>query len=85
MPGFRSKLWLINDDTEEFGGIYQFDTVEDARQYQRSFAMRFSKWRSKPGYFATEAYEKIGENSLVRPQEQPFPYAPSVGKQYSRG
>lgn len=72
MPGFRSKLWLVNDDTEEFGGIYQFDTVENARQYQRSFAMQFSKWRSKPGYFATEVYEKTSESSLLHPQEQSF-------------
>lgn len=69
MPGFRGKMWLVNEETGEFGGIYQFDTLEDARHYQRSFAMRFSKWRSKRGCFTTEVYEKAGENTLFRPQK----------------
>jgi hypothetical protein len=30
LPGFRSKLWLFNKATGEFGGIYEWDTVQDA-------------------------------------------------------
>ncbi len=72
MPGFRSKIWLVNEKTEEFGGIYQFDTVDDARQYQHSFAMRLSKLRAIPGCFCNEVYEKTGEESLYRPVEHHF-------------
>ena len=71
MPGFRSKTWLLNDQTQEFGGIYQFDTVEDARGYAESFAMGLSKRRSRPGMFSIEYYTKDGEVSLLRPQQHP--------------
>lgn len=56
MPGFRSKLWLINDETGDFGGIYEWDTVEDAGRYASSFAMRLSKMRSVPGSFSAEFF-----------------------------
>jgi hypothetical protein len=70
MPGFRGKMWLLNDATQEFGGIYQFDTVEQARDYAQSFAMGLSKRRSRPGMFSVETYAKTGEASLFRAQEQ---------------
>ena len=35
-PGFRSKLWLGSDETGEFGGVYQFETKEDAEAYVQS-------------------------------------------------
>ena len=53
LPGFRSKLWLYNEATGEFGGIYEWDTVEDADNYDKSYAMKFSHWRSVPGKFRT--------------------------------
>lgn len=56
MPGFRSKLWLRNPDTGEFGGIYEWDTLEDADNYDKSYAMKFSKWRSQPGKFWTDIF-----------------------------
>jgi len=85
MPGFRGKRWLVDEASETFGGIYQFDTVEDARRYQQSFAMRFSEWRSRPGCFATEVYAKTGELSLLRAQPQPIPPVPGAARHYSRG
>lgn len=71
MPGFRGKMWLLNDATGEFGGIYQFDTVEDARAYAESFAMKLSKRRSRPGMFTLEVYAKEGEASLFRAGTHP--------------
>ena len=35
-PGFISKMWLGNDDTGEFAGVYQFETKEDAEAYIQS-------------------------------------------------
>lgn len=52
-PGWTSKKWLI-DKNGNFGGIYEFDTIENAEKYQSSYAMKFSKWRSKEGCFRTE-------------------------------
>ena len=56
MQGFRSKLWLINDETGDFGGIYEWTTERDAERYATSFAMRLSKMRSVPGSFSGEFF-----------------------------
>jgi hypothetical protein len=49
LPGFRSKLWLYNQSTSDFQGLYEWDTVRDAENYARSFAMDFMTRRSVPG------------------------------------
>ena len=67
-PGWTSKKWLVNDKTGDFGGIYEFDTVENAKKYQNSYAMKFSKWRSKEGNFRTEVFDR-----------QKFPYQNILG------
>ena len=51
LPGFRSKLWLINDETKEFSGIYEWDRLEDTHNYDKSYTMKFSHWRSLPNRF----------------------------------
>lgn len=49
MPGFRSKLWLVNEDVGDFMGIYEWQTERDARNYSTSFAMHFMTNRSEEG------------------------------------
>jgi hypothetical protein len=56
MRGLRSKIWLYNAESGEFGGIYEWDTLEQAQEYGRSFAMRLSALRSIPGMFQIEAF-----------------------------
>jgi len=56
LPGFRSKLWLFDQATQGFGGIYEWDTVQDAESYARSYAMRFSRFRSVPGKFTMRVF-----------------------------
>lgn len=58
LPGFCSKLWLRNEETGEFGGIYEWESVQDAENYDKSYAMKFSKWRSVPGKFRTVVFPK---------------------------
>jgi hypothetical protein len=65
LPGFRSKLWLFDKTTGSFGGIYEWDTVQDAKNYNESYAMKFSKWRSVPGRFKTEIFSKSDPRSLT--------------------
>lgn len=59
LPGFRHKLWLINETTGDFHGIYRWDTVADAERYADSFAMRFMAGRSVPGSAAHSIEEGI--------------------------
>ncbi|MBC8264336.1 MAG: hypothetical protein H8E47_09465 [Anaerolineales bacterium] len=49
LPGFRSKLWTLDEANGVFQGIYEWDTVQDAQNYAKSFAMRFMTGRSVPG------------------------------------
>ena len=39
--GFISKMWLGNDETGEFAGVYQFETKEDADAYVQSDVIAF--------------------------------------------
>lgn len=79
MPGFRGKMWMVNEETGEFGGIYQFDSVEDTRGYAESFAMGLSARRSRPGMFRIEYYAKAGEASLYCAQTAPIPSPADTG------
>jgi hypothetical protein len=49
LPGFRSKLWMVNPETGDFSGYYEWNTVEDAENYSHSFAASFMTRRSVPG------------------------------------
>jgi hypothetical protein len=49
LPGFRSKLWLVNPENGDFSGYYEWDSVADAENYGRSFAMQFMSKRSVAG------------------------------------
>jgi hypothetical protein len=55
-PGWRSKRWMLDKSNHEFGGIYEFDTLEQAKVYETSFAMKFSHWHSQEGKFRTETF-----------------------------
>ncbi len=46
LPGFRSKLWMLNEASGDFQGIYEWDSVEHAKNYANSFAMKFMTLRS---------------------------------------
>ncbi len=48
-PGFRTKLWTLDEGTGDFQGIYEWDTVEAAGNYAHSVALAFMAGRSTPG------------------------------------
>lgn len=49
LPGFRSKLWLLDEAAGDNMGIYEWETAADVEFYSQSFAMRFMTGRSTPG------------------------------------
>ena len=57
LPGFRSKLWLVNKEGD-FMGIYEWDTEEEASFYSRSFAAEFMSRRSVPGSVTFQVLSK---------------------------
>ena len=49
LKGFRSKIWLQDERGGDALGIYEWETVEDAKNYSESFAVRFMTGRSVEG------------------------------------
>ena len=49
MKGFREKGWTINEDTNEFQGIYQWSSREAAEQYPETFIFKLMTKRAAPG------------------------------------
>jgi len=54
LPGFQAKIWSINYQNNYFQGIYQWDSLEHAQQYSKSFAYRFMSNRSIEGSVSFE-------------------------------
>ncbi len=38
LPGFRSKLWMVDPATGDFAGLYEWDDVDDAQAYAEGLA-----------------------------------------------
>jgi hypothetical protein len=49
LPGFRSKLWIVDEATGDCQGIYQWDSIAQAEKYAASVAMRFMLGRAVKG------------------------------------
>jgi hypothetical protein len=53
-PGFRSKTWLLGEESDDFIGLYEFDTVRDAEAYWRSLPLRMMQRRAAPDSLTRE-------------------------------
>jgi len=66
LPGFRSKLWLLDEMRGDFHGLYERQTVADAKAYAHSFALRFMTGRSVPGSVAYDI-TPLGKAISIQP------------------
>lgn len=48
LPGFCTKQFMVNKHERKFSGRYEWESVEMAQSYARSFALNFMKKTSKP-------------------------------------
>ena len=53
-PGFRSKTWLLGQQTGDFIGYYEFDSVAAAEAYWISLPLRMMRRRAAPGSLCHE-------------------------------
>jgi len=58
LPGFRWKLWLVDPVSGNFAAVYEWDTIEDAERYSKSFAMSFMARRSVPESVSWRVYAR---------------------------
>jgi hypothetical protein len=61
MDGFLEKDWTINDETNEFQGIYQWSSTEAAERYPDTFIFKLMTKRAVPG---TVSYEILPNTDL---------------------
>ena len=61
MKGFREKNWTINENTNDFQGIYQWSSREMAERYPGTFIFKLMTKRAAPG---TVSYEIIPNTDL---------------------
>ena len=61
MKGFREKDWTINENTNDFQGIYQWSTKETAERYPHTFIFKLMTKRAAPG---TVSYEILPNTDL---------------------
>lgn len=38
IAGFRSKLWMVDPETGDFAGLYEWDSADEAREYAEGLA-----------------------------------------------
>jgi len=63
--GFCSKYWAVNDQTNACMGVYEWETIADAKWYASSVAMAFMTKRSVKGSVSFKIYEKAKEQLKI--------------------
>ena len=48
-PGFRSKTWLLGQDSGDFIGYYEFESIKAAEAYWHSLPLKMMRRRAAPG------------------------------------
>jgi hypothetical protein len=47
-PGFREKLWMVDDDRGDWQGVYEWESSEAVDAYRRSFVLGVMNRRAEP-------------------------------------
>ena len=48
-PGFRQKLWMVQEETGYWQGVYEWESTEAVEAYRRSFVLGVMNRRAEPG------------------------------------
>lgn len=56
-PGFRSKTWLLGQETGDFIGHYEFDTLTEAEAYWHSLPLQMMRRRASDDSLTHDVYE----------------------------
>ena len=47
-PGFRQKIWMVDEDTGDWQGLYEWESAEAVESYRRSFVLGVMNRRAVP-------------------------------------
>jgi hypothetical protein len=62
-PGFRSKLWMVDEKNCVYQGVYEWDTIQAAEEYAHSTSMAFMRSVAVPGGLS---YEIVPAGKVVQ-------------------
>ena len=48
-PGFREKLWMVDEETGDWQGVYEWESPEAVELYRHSFVLGVMNRRADPG------------------------------------
>ncbi len=48
-PGFRQKLWMVDEETGAWQGVYEWESAAAVELYRRSFVLGMMNRRADPG------------------------------------
>jgi hypothetical protein len=71
-PGLIRKTWLSGLETETVGGIYEFDTVENARAYVENYLAAEARAVGGAGSLMTRVYDGQITEAASREMESPW-------------
>jgi len=57
-PGFRHKLWMVNEESGYWQGVYEWESPEAVEAYRCSFALRMMNRRAEPESISYEVIEQ---------------------------
>jgi hypothetical protein len=60
LPGFRSKLWMVDPQTGDFAGLYELDSGDDGKAYAEGLS-RILRLLSVPG---SVTHEVVPESTV---------------------
>ena len=75
-PGFRDKLWMVDEDSGDWQGVYEWESTAAVKAYQCSFALRVMNRRAVPESISYAVIERtLFADYLTRRAEPSVPTA----------
>jgi len=76
LPGFRSKLWMVDPDTLDYAGLYDWDDADEARAYAEGLS-RILRLLSVPGSVSYELVPDVTVDEYLDRNASPAEDVPS--------
>ena len=71
-PGLIRKTWLSGLETDTIGGVYEFDTVQNARAYVDNYLAAEARAVGGPGSLMTRVYDGQVTEDASRDMQSPW-------------
>ena len=70
-PGFRHKLWMVDEQSGYWQGVYEWESPEAVEAYRRSFALQMMNRRAEPESILYEVIEQTQLADYVNQRNSP--------------